>query len=202
MKRLFSQHIGLTFMLLAAAGSAAGQTTTLTVSSPVTFGQTATMTATVTGGATPTGSVSFYDSSTYLGTAKLSATSAGAAAATYKTKLLTPLKHSIVAVYRGDANHNPGTSIPEALSVATLGANGFQPATNSPVPTGKPFGLAVGDFNGDAAPTWRSRIRPPRTSPSYWEIQVIPGNSCRLLQPAHRVVAPPVFCPPRGCLPG
>jgi len=79
--------------------------TTTTVASsanPSSVGQAVTFTATVTG-STPTGTVTFFDGATALGTGTLS----GAGTATFTTSALTLGNHAITAKYNGDANNSP-----------------------------------------------------------------------------------------------
>jgi uncharacterized repeat protein (TIGR01451 family) len=91
----------------------ANTTTTVTSSqNPSTYGQPVTFTATVTavapGGGTPTGTVTFYDGTTVLGTATLNLSGQ----ATFTTSTLFIGAHSITATYNGDANYNGSTSPP------------------------------------------------------------------------------------------
>jgi len=81
--------------------------TSLTSSlNPSTSGQSVTFTATVTAAAgTPTGTVTFSDGSTVLGTGSLSS-----GKATYTTKLLSVGSHPITASYSGDTNNDVSTS--------------------------------------------------------------------------------------------
>ena len=74
-------------------------TTTALVASPSSsvFGQSVTFTATVTGAGTPTGTVTFKDGSTTLGTGTLS-TSGSVTTATFTTSTLAVGSHSITAV--------------------------------------------------------------------------------------------------------
>jgi hypothetical protein len=69
-------------------------------------GVSITFTATVTGGAAPTGTVTFKDGVTTLGTGALN----GSGVATFSTATLTPGSHSITAVYGGDGTHSGSTS--------------------------------------------------------------------------------------------
>ncbi|HEX4054593.1 MAG TPA: Ig-like domain repeat protein [Tepidisphaeraceae bacterium] len=87
--------------------------TTSTVSSsanPSVFGQSVTFTATVTasapGSGTPTGTVTFMDGATTLGTGTLD----GSGVATFSTSALALNDHSITAVYGGDTNFTTSTS--------------------------------------------------------------------------------------------
>ena len=87
--------------------------------SPVSAGQTATLTATVTPTETyasvPTGTIEFQDGSTTLNTATLNASGV----ATYTTSTLTPGKHSLTAVYSGDSTY------PTVNGATTLTVNGL-----------------------------------------------------------------------------
>ncbi len=86
-------------------------TTTSVVSSanPSTYGQAVTFTATISpvspGSGTPTGTVTFYDGSTTLGTATLSG-----GIASFTTSSLAVGTHSIKVVYSGDTNFKTSTS--------------------------------------------------------------------------------------------
>ena len=94
--------------------------TTLTSStSPSTFGQSISLTATVTpvGGGTPTGTVEFFDGTTLLGTFTLGGSGLSSSAlapnqAGLSTAALSQGTHSITAVYSGDSLDNPSTSSP------------------------------------------------------------------------------------------
>ncbi len=90
-------------------------TTTLAVSpNPAVSGQTVTLTATVAASSgTPTGTVSFYDGQTLLGTQPLSNVTA-----TYTIGTLSVATHSISASYNGDTNFLAATSQPVSLTVA------------------------------------------------------------------------------------
>ena len=89
----------------------ADTTTSVTSSAnPSKFGQSVTFTATVTvqapGAGTPTGTVTFMDGATTLGTGTLD----GAAVATFTTATLSVGHHNVTAIYGGDANFNASTS--------------------------------------------------------------------------------------------
>src|SRR5262249_6862002 len=87
-------------------------TTTSLVSSlnPSNLGQAVTFTATVTtqAGGMPTGSVSFYDGSTWLGDKKLNQSDV----AKLTTSTLTVGTHPITATYNGDSTFAQSTSAP------------------------------------------------------------------------------------------
>ncbi|MGW3266600.1 Ig-like domain-containing protein, partial [Streptomyces sp. NPDC001056] len=99
----------------------ASTTTTLTSTpNPSTVGQAVTLTATVAavppGTGTPTGTVSFFDGATLLGTSTLVG-----GTATLTTSSLTVGTHSLTAVYNGSATFNPSTS-PVVTQTVTSGA--------------------------------------------------------------------------------
>ena len=105
-------------------GALSTSTSVATSGTPSVFGNPVTFTATVTSSGA-TGSVSFYDGATLLGSAPLSGTTA-----TFTTSALSVGAHSITAVYTGAANYAPSTSAaitqtvnqaPTATSVATSG---------------------------------------------------------------------------------
>jgi YVTN family beta-propeller protein len=99
-------------------------TTTLAASpNPSNLGQAVTLTATITvvapGSPTPigpTGTVTFLDGTTTLGTAALN----GAATATFSTSSLSAASHSITATYGGDANFT-GSTTSSSLTVTVQG---------------------------------------------------------------------------------
>ena len=93
-----------------------GATTVTAISSanPSTFGQPVTFTATVSSPAgIPTGTVTFLDGATSLGTGALDSLGM----ATLTTASLAVGAHSITAPYGGDANFNPSSSSPLAQTV-------------------------------------------------------------------------------------
>ena len=96
----------LAFLLNLRALTTATLTSTLT---PSVFGQSVTITSTVAEKApaisTPTGSVSFYDGSTLLGSGTLAN-----GIATFSISSLAVGSHSLTADYGGDALDNPSTS--------------------------------------------------------------------------------------------
>ena len=88
---------------------AGSSTTVVSLVNPSSYGQSVTFTATVSpkapGSGTPTGTVTFDDGTTVLGTGTLNAD-----AATFSISTLAVRTHSIKAVYGGDTNFNPSTS--------------------------------------------------------------------------------------------
>ncbi len=128
---------GGTFGIVVTAtdncGASSTQTVNLTVNriftavalniaaGPYIAGQPVNFTATVTGtaGSVPTGTVTFFDGATALGTATLSAN--GQAALT--TGALTAGAKQITAVYNGDGTYHPATSAASVIAVARAAAH-------------------------------------------------------------------------------
>ena len=104
-----SNYKGSTSPSLSQVVNQSSTTTSVTSSAnPSTFGQSVTFTATVnwSGAGTPTGSVTFMDGGTTLGTSPLN----GSGQATYTTSSLAVGTHSITASYGGDSNFSGSTS--------------------------------------------------------------------------------------------
>jgi Bacterial Ig-like domain (group 3) len=113
---------------------------------PSTFGATVTFTATVAP-VVATGTVSFFDGATLLGTGSLSA-----GMATFAASTLGAGSHSITAVYGGDANYLGSTS-PVLTQVviqvpATITATGGTPQST---PVSTPFGAVLAATVRDAS---------------------------------------------------
>ena len=118
--------------------------TTTAVSSspnPSVSGQTVTFSATVTnpfgGGSTPTGTVTFLDGATSLGTASLN----GSGLATFTVSSLTVGSHTITANYSGDTNYGADagsdSTSPQVVNKASSST------TVSSTPNASVFGQAV-----------------------------------------------------------
>jgi hypothetical protein len=93
------------------------------LSNPSNYGQSVTLVATVTSGAT--GKITFYGGTTILG---VSAVSAGSAS--LSTTLLPPGNSSLHAHYSGDSTYSPKDSSAVAQSVVEGTSLGFQPAVS------------------------------------------------------------------------
>lgn len=128
------QKFAITYNANSVVLTAVKADTTTTVASsanPAAFGQLVTFTATIAGEAgangTPSGTVTFFDNGTQMGTGNLSTVN-GHQQATFTTSSLGIGPHSITASYGGDGNFNGGTSpiltqtIGQALSTVTLSA--------------------------------------------------------------------------------
>jgi len=97
-----------------ASADPAPSTTVLSVSNDKPLYQTAiTLQAQVTGAGIPTGTVTFVDGATTLGSAPLDAT--GLAQLSITTLIIGP--HSIVASYSGDADNSPSVSTAATVTV-------------------------------------------------------------------------------------
>jgi hypothetical protein len=109
----------------------ANTTTTLTSSpNPSTYQTSVTFTATISPTAA-TGTVTFYDGATQLGTGQLSG-----GKTTYSTAALTVGSHTITASYGGDTNYNSSTS--PNLTQTVNKANTTTALTSSPNPSTYP----------------------------------------------------------------
>jgi len=109
--------------------------TALSAPSTAIAGQSITLTATVTGnGATPTGTVTFKDGATTLGTGSLNASGV----ATFSLSTLAIGSHTITAVYGGDTNDSTSTSSPSALTVSQATTSTTVVASNNPATAGLP----------------------------------------------------------------
>ncbi len=118
---------GSSISLSQVVGSSTATQSSILLSSSETWsapGQAVTLTAEVSGddGGTPTGSVTFLDGTTVLGTASLSA-SFGQAQATLTTSSLTAATHSITAIYGGDSTYAASTSASLVQSVQQAGTS-------------------------------------------------------------------------------
>src|SRR5262249_12807096 len=122
-------HGGSTSSVVTHTVNQAGTTTSLaSAPNPSTFGESVTLTASVTldppGPESPSGTVEFFDGASSLGSAPVSAGSAQ-----LSTSSLTVGVHSLTAHYSGDSSFDPSTSAPYVLEVkakivATAGPNG------------------------------------------------------------------------------
>jgi uncharacterized protein (TIGR03437 family) len=133
-----------------AAGAIASTTNLQSSANPAVFGHAVTLTASIapailsgTVATIPTGSVTFYDGVSVLGTSTLVI-----GQATLTTSLLPAGIRSLRAYYAGDLVYATSSSATLALRVGAIGQTGFQPATTFSGVSFPRF-IAVGDFNGD-----------------------------------------------------
>jgi hypothetical protein len=107
--------------MLSQTVNLAATTTSLTSSAnPSPSGQDVTFTITVAAvdpnAGTPTGTVTFYDGTTFLGNATLSVVN-GQVQATFTTAALTLGKHQILAIYSGDSTFaDSGNALEQTIS--------------------------------------------------------------------------------------
>src|ERR1051326_3702959 len=156
-KSLLLIVIGLTLISSVAAFAAGSTTTVASSKSPSCTAQSVTFTATVTkasGPNTPTGTVTFLDGGSSIGTGVLSG-SGGTATATLSTSALAARSHSITASYPGDANFTPSTSsaITQLVDAASPSVTG-QPANQS-VCSGTSASFTVVATGSDLSYQWR-----------------------------------------------
>lgn len=120
---------------------------------PSNLGQSVTFTATVTapgGGVSPSGTVTFFDGSTPLGTQPLN----GSGVATYSTSTLTNGLHQITAVYNGSS----GTQVQGSTSPIL--------SQDVQVPTTIAVGSSVNPSNYGAPVTFTATVTSPAPSPA------------------------------------
>lgn len=126
-----------------ATGSAASRTLLTVTGTPAVTGQQVYLRAVVKPvagtGTAPTGSVSFLDGATIVGTAPLTTSATGAQVAQLKHGFAAG-SHSLTARYEGDATYAPSTSLPASLSVAKAASTAK--ITKSPATAGK-YNVAV-----------------------------------------------------------
>ncbi len=151
--------------------SSCGQTqapTTTTLGSsanPSTYGQPVMFTATVaptSGTGTPTGSVTFKDGSTTLGSSPLNASGVG----TFSTSSLAGGPHSITAVYGGDSTFSGGTSSVLAQTVNQAGTTTALGSNLNPSIYGASvkFTATITPLSGTATPTGSVTFKDGSTS--------------------------------------
>jgi uncharacterized delta-60 repeat protein len=122
-----------TAIVALGSGSGAPVNASINVTStpnPSTSGQGVTITATLSGSAgTPTGTVTFNDGGTAIGSCSSVALSGGSAQCAISS--LAAGTHSITATYSGDASYNAGTSgaITQTVNAPASGALALAPAS-------------------------------------------------------------------------
>jgi len=117
------------------SASTIGTTTTVTSSlNPSAFGQQVTFSATVNPPSGATGTVTFMDGASTLGTTALN----GSGVATFSTSTLAVGPHSITAQYNGDATHTGSTSLPLSQTVNKATTTITLASDDNPAKTGQP----------------------------------------------------------------
>ncbi|WP_416797416.1 Ig-like domain repeat protein [Ciceribacter azotifigens] len=116
------------------------------------FGGSVTFTATLTGGASPSGTVTFKDGATTIGTGTISGTTAS-----LTTTALTAGAHSITAVYGGDTNNATATSAAVTVTVTATASFTFTPAGGAlkAAMAGEDYAQAISATGGTGTLTYR-----------------------------------------------
>ncbi|OWK44010.1 Ig-like domain repeat protein [Fimbriiglobus ruber] len=123
------------------AGVAVDPTTTSLArsSSSTTYGQAVTLTATVGSSAgTPSGSATFLDGATVLGTGTLSS-----GVAMFTTAALTGGSHAITAVYAGNATYTTSTSAAVSVTVSQVASTTYLSVSVNPAVAGQSVTLTA-----------------------------------------------------------
>ena len=149
---------GVITVLVNQLGATVTKTATNTAlqssSTPSTLGQSITFTATVTpagGSGTPTGTVTFADGSTALGTGTLNS----AGQAIYSTSSLTLGTHSITASYGGDANFlaSASAALSQVVNQASSSTTLQSSVNPSAIGQSVTFTAVVAAASGSGTPT-------------------------------------------------
>ena len=154
----FPAYSATVFVFTPASSSTAATTTSLGASATqITPGQAVTFTATVapvSGSGTPTGSVTFSDGATQIGTGTLNSSGT----ATLSTSSLGVGSHSVTGVYSGDTNFSTSTSSAASVTVsapARVGTSTSLSASATQVTSGQniTFTAGVAPQSGSGTPT-------------------------------------------------
>jgi hypothetical protein len=128
----------------------ASSTSVISSVNPSAAGQSVTFTATVSGLiVVPTGTVTFKDGATTLGSGTLN----GAGQATFSTASLTAGGHAITAVYGGDAIYNASTSAPLTQTVGAGSSTTTLTSSANPAVAGQPVAFTATVSGSGATPT-------------------------------------------------
>ena len=141
---------GTSSVVTEAIGQNASATSLTSSANPAAAGAPVTLTATVTGsGGTPTGTVTFKDGATSLGTGTLN----GTGVATFTVNSLAGGNHAITAVYGGDGNFLTSTSPPLTLAVNQNSSATGLTASSNPAFLGTPVTLTATVSVASGTPT-------------------------------------------------
>jgi hypothetical protein len=133
-------------------------TTLMSSANPSTYGDTVSITATVTNGTptVPTGNVDFFDGGTLIGTSPLDQNGR----AIFQSSSLSAGSHSITATYQGDTTSSPSTSVAlvqtvnKAPSMTTVTCPASQTYTGAPIEPCTANVTGAGGLNQSAPVTY------------------------------------------------
>ena len=139
-----STFAGSTSPVLTETVNHDGTSTVVSASAdPSVFGQSVTLTATVSaltpGSGTPTGSLTFWDGTTELGNSTLNGSGRG----TFTTKTFSVGSHPITAIYGGDGNFTSSTSATLTQIVAQDATSTALSSSTNPSSYGQSVTLAA-----------------------------------------------------------
>lgn len=163
-------------VLSQVVNKATGSVTENISPDPATSGQPTTITATVPAG--ETGTVTFYDGTTPLGTATIIN-----GVATLVVPSFTPGTHTITAQYSGDANYTPATSTAATLIVSPPTVDFAVKNNTAPqiIPPGASasYNISITSVNGifSNIVTLTATNLPPNAKYTYTPPTVIPGSA-------------------------
>jgi hypothetical protein len=123
--------------------------------SPVMYGTNLTLstTQTVLLGVAPTGTITYYDATTKLGSAPITLNSSNAPVTTFSISTLMPGAHSLTAVYSGDGNYASSTSTVDSVTVTQGNSTTTLVATPSQVVPNQNFILTATAAGTSGTPT-------------------------------------------------
>jgi large repetitive protein len=149
-----SNNVSSTSSVLTQVVEQNTATTVTSSANPSVHGTPVTFTAVVvaTGTVAPTGTVTFFDGPTQIGTGTLAASGTTTATATFQTSTLTAGGHSITASYGGDADDFSSVSVALSQTVNIASSTTTLAASANPAIAGKALTLtATVTTNGGTA---------------------------------------------------
>lgn len=150
-----------------------------TNNNPSIYGQSVTLTATVSGGVNPTGTINFLDGTSSI--SGCSAVSLSGTAATCTTSALSAGSHSITAAYSGDSNNAAATSTALAQSVSLPSSlSGSNPGGGGTITTNTtaPSGCGLVQAQTGPIPSFAASSAPSGVSFPYGEETMVVSGSC------------------------
>jgi hypothetical protein len=152
-----ANHVGSASAAVSQTVNQANTTTVLMSSpNPSTYGQPVTFTATVNGGATPTGVVTFMAGTTKLGSKRLAG---GVASFTTGAMQLVPGSYQVTAVYGGNANETGSTSAVVTQVVNKAGSGTVLTSSMNPSSVNQPVTLTATVSGSAGTPTGKVQFK-------------------------------------------